>query len=110
MARIRYLLDINSRNAVIRAVAERNAINAPIQGSAADIIKKAMIEIQKEMYARGMKSKMLLQVHDELVFDVYIPEKEIVRDIVEKNMEHVHKSKVPLKVEIGFGNNWLEAH
>ena len=69
-----------------------------------------MINIHKEFNKRNLKSKMVLQVHDELVFDVYLPEKEIVRDIVEKNMEHVHKSKVPLKVEIGFGNNWLEAH
>ena len=108
--RKRYLINIDSRNSFIRTHDERNAVNMPIQGSAADIIKVAMINIHKEFNTRNLKSKMVLQVHDELVFDVYLPEKEIVRDIVEKNMEHAHISKVPLRVEIGFGNNWLEAH
>ena len=82
----------------------------PIQGSAADIIKLAMIRIDKEFTNRNLKSKMVLQVHDELVFDVYLPEQKIVREIVEKNMENAYPFKVPLKVEIGFGSNWLEAH
>jgi len=110
MGRRRYLTDINSRNAVIRAVAERNAINAPIQGSAADIIKKAMIEIQKEMQNRDMKSKMLLQVHDELVFDMYNNEKEELKLVVKNKMEQAIKLPVPLIVEMGEGLNWLEAH
>jgi len=110
MGRRRYLIDINSRNAVIRAVAERNAINAPIQGSAADIVKKAMIEIQNEMQTKGMKSKMLLQVHDELVFDMHNSEKEELKLVVKKQMEQAVELQVPLIVEMGEGLNWLEAH
>jgi DNA polymerase-1 len=110
MGRRRYLHDINSRNSVIRSVAERNAINAPIQGSAADIIKKAMIDINNEIYNRKMKSKMLLQVHDELVFDMHITEKDQLRQLVKSKMENAIKLRVPLVVELGEGENWLEAH
>ena len=110
LGRKRYLRNIDSRNSFIRTHDERNAVNMPIQGSAADIIKLAMIRIHKEFQTRHLKSKMVLQVHDELVFDVYIPEKQEVKEIVERNMEHAYVAKVPLKVEIGFGNNWLEAH
>tara|TARA_Y100000766_G_scaffold71664_1_gene60218 strand:- start:100 stop:630 length:531 start_codon:yes stop_codon:yes gene_type:complete len=110
LGRMRYLRNINSRNSFIRSHDERNAVNMPIQGSAADIIKLAMIRIDKEFTNRNLKSKMVLQVHDELVFDVYLPEQKIVREIVEKNMENAYPFKVPLKVEIGFGSNWLEAH
>ena len=110
MGRRRILSDINSRNAVIRSVAERNAINTPIQGSAADIIKKAMIEIQKEIEKNKMKSKMLLQVHDELVFDMYKGESEELKNIVKEKMEKAFILKVPLVVDIGEGKNWLEAH
>ena len=110
LGRKRYLRNINSRNSFIRSHDERNAVNMPIQGSAADVIKLAMIRINQEFTNRNLKSKMVLQVHDELVFDVYLPEKNIVREIVQKNMENSYDSKVPLKVEIGFGRNWLEAH
>ena len=110
MGRKRYLSDINSRNAVVRAMAERNAINAPIQGSAADIVKKAMIDVQAEMDKRGMQSKMLLQVHDELVFDMYKKETEELKVIVKEKMEKAANLKIPLIVDIGEGMNWLEAH
>lgn len=108
--RKRYLPDINSRNATVRGLAERNAINAPIQGSAADIIKIAMVQIQNEFKNLNLKSRMILQVHDELIFDVFIPEKEIVQKIVTQKMESAAKISVPLLVEGGFGQNWLEAH
>jgi DNA polymerase-1 len=110
MGRRRYLADINSRNAVMRAVAERNAINAPIQGSAADIVKKAMIDIQQEMQTREMKSKMLLQVHDELVFDMHNSEQEELKLVVKNKMEQAIELQVPLIVDMGEGLNWLEAH
>ncbi len=110
MKRRRYLPDINSANAIVRGFAERNAVNAPIQGSAADIIKLAMIEVDKEMVNAKVKSKLLLQVHDELVFDVHHSEKEIMQVLVKKAMENALKMTVPLDVEIEFGKNWLEAH
>lgn len=110
MGRRRYLPDINSNNGTVRGMAERNAINSPIQGSAADIIKLAMIRIHRRMKDARMKSKMILQVHDELVFDVYNTELEQVKDIVKFEMEHVMALNVPLLVEMGVGNNWLEAH
>jgi DNA polymerase-1 len=110
MGRRRYLKEINSKNAVMRAVAERNAINAPIQGSAADIVKKAMIDVQQEMDKRGMKSRMLLQVHDELVFDMHESESEELKSLVKEKMEQAITLKVPLTVDIGEGINWLEAH
>lgn len=108
--RRRYLKDINSQNAVVRGGAERNAVNAPIQGSAADIIKIAMINIQKRFNQENFQSKMLLQVHDELVFDVYRSEIERVMDVVKYEMEHAFQLDVPLVVDMGTGNNWLEAH
>ena len=108
--RKRHLKDINSRNAPIRGFAERNAINAPIQGSAADIIKIAMINIRKEMQLKNLKSKLLLQVHDELVFDLFNPEKDVMLELVEKNMSGAVNLQVPLNVEMGIADNWLDAH
>ena len=110
MGRRRYLQNINSQNNMLRSGAERNAINAPIQGSAADIIKIAMININSEFKKQSLKSKMLLQVHDELVFDVHNSEKDRIQDIVKTTMESAVKLKVPLKIDLEFGKNWLEAH
>ncbi|WP_417888645.1 DNA polymerase I [Xanthomarina gelatinilytica] len=110
LGRRRYLKDINSRNAVVRGAAERNAVNAPIQGSAADIIKVAMINIHKKLEAGHYKTKMLLQVHDELVFDVYKPELEHIKPLIKTEMESAFKLKVPLDVDLDVGDNWLEAH
>ncbi len=108
--RRRYLKDINSRNAIVRSGAERNAVNAPIQGSAADIIKLAMINIHKRFEEEGFTSKMLLQVHDELVFDAHKDELETIKPIIKNEMEKAFKMSVPLDVEMGIGENWLEAH
>lgn len=108
--RRRYLKDINSRNAVVRGAAERNAVNAPIQGSAADIIKLAMINIHKRFEQENFKSKMILQVHDELVFDAHKDELEIIKPIIKHEMENAFTMSVPLDVEIGIGDNWLQAH
>jgi len=108
--RRRYLPDINSRNATVKAAAERNAINAPIQGSAADIIKLAMINIHRLFTQRGFKSKMLLQVHDELVFDAEKTELETIIPLIKQEMESAYIIDVPLVVDINHGNNWLEAH
>ena len=108
--RRRYLPDINSANSVVRGFAERNAINAPIQGTAADIIKVAMINIFKRFKAENIRSKMILQVHDELNFSVYPDEKEHVETIVIKEMQNAFKMVVPLVADSGFGDNWLEAH
>ena len=108
--RRRYLKDINSRNAMVRSGAERNAVNAPIQGSAADIIKLAMINIHNRFLKENFKSKMLLQVHDELVFDAHKDELEIIKPIIKHEMENAFKMSVPLDVEVGIGQNWLEAH
>ena len=108
--RRRYLKDINSHNATVRGFAERNAINAPIQGTAADIIKVAMIRIFQRFKAENIRSKMLLQVHDELNFSVYPEEKEKVEQIVIEEMQNAIEMKVPLIADCGFGNNWLEAH
>ncbi len=108
--RRRQLPDINSRNHLVRSIAERNAINSPIQGSAADIIKIAMINIFNEFNKQKLKSKIIMQVHDELNFDVYKPELDIVKQIVKSKMENAIKLKVPLIVDIGVGDNWLEAH
>jgi DNA polymerase-1 len=110
LGRKRYLRDINSANAVVRGFAERNAINAPIQGSAADLIKVAMINIYNEFRAAKYNTKMTLQVHDELVFDVPLDEVEIVKPVIRKCMREAIKMTVPLEVEIGVGHNWLEAH
>lgn len=108
--RRRYLKDINSQNQVVRGAAERNAVNAPIQGSAADIIKIAMINIQKRLEAENWKSKMLLQVHDELVFDVHNSELETIKPLIKHEMENAFILDVPLEVDMGTGLNWLEAH
>ncbi|MGD9976335.1 MAG: DNA polymerase I [Bacteroidales bacterium] len=108
--RKRYLPDINSNNGTVRGLAERNAINAPIQGSAADIIKIAMINIHRELERQNLQSKMIIQVHDELVFDVYRPELDKVKEIVKNCMEGAVKLRIPLEVEMGTGSNWLEAH
>lgn len=110
MNRKRYLKDINSGNAIVRGFAERNAINAPIQGSAADIIKIAMINIDAALEKEKFKSKMILQVHDELVFDVYKPELDRLQELVKNHMENAVPFEVPLTVEMDTGNNWLEAH
>ena len=110
MNRRRYLRDINSNNGTVRSFAERNAINAPIQGSSADMIKIAMISIFDEFEKRNLKSKMILQVHDELIFDTHKDEIEIVNSIVEEKMKTAFKMNVPVVVDINTGNNWLEAH
>ena len=102
--------DINSNNFVVRGHAERNAVNAPIQGSAADVIKIAMIDIDKALSEGGFKTKMLLQVHDELLFEVPEEEIEPIKALIKEKMESAMKTKVPLIVEVGVGNNWLEAH
>jgi DNA polymerase-1 len=108
--RKRFTPDINSKNAVVRGLAERNAVNAPIQGSAADIIKIAMINVDRRITKEGLKSKMILQVHDELVFDVVKGEEEQLSHIVKEEMENVTKISVPLTVDCNTGKNWLEAH
>lgn len=108
--RKRFLPDINSRNAVVRGYAERNAINAPIQGSAADIIKVAMVRIYRRFMEERLRSTMIIQVHDELNFNVWPEEKERVRQIVIEEMEHAYTMQVPLKADCGWGENWLEAH
>jgi len=110
LGRRRYLKDIDSRNAMVRSGAERNAVNAPIQGSAADIIKIAMINIYNKLNEGNYKSKMLLQVHDELVFDIYKPELETMKTLIKSEMENAYKLEVPLDVEMDVGLNWLEAH
>jgi DNA polymerase-1 len=110
LGRRRYLPDIRSGNAVVRGFAERNAINAPIQGSAADIIKRAMIDIQHELSKKPLRSKMILQVHDELVFDCHRDELEEMRSMVIDKMQMAYPLSVPLKVDAGTGENWLEAH
>ena len=110
LGRKRYLRDINSQNHTVRGFAERNAINAPIQGSAADMIKVAMIHLHKALADKKLKSKMVLQVHDELVFDVPLEEKEEVRSLVIKHMQEAMPLSVPVLVEAGTGDNWLEAH
>ena len=110
MKRRRYLPDINSANAMVRGYAERNAINAPIQGSAADIIKMAMIAVYQTMKSRDLKSKMILQVHDELLFDVHVTEQEEMKALVKEAMENAVQLAVPMVVEMEIADNWLEAH
>tara|TARA_R110002111_G_scaffold32914_5_gene66161 strand:+ start:812 stop:3670 length:2859 start_codon:yes stop_codon:yes gene_type:complete len=110
LGRRRYLKDINSRNAVVRGAAERNAVNAPIQGSAADIIKIAMINIYNKLQEGNYKTKMLLQVHDELVFDVHKSELDAMKKLIKTEMENAFKLDVPLDVDLDIGDNWLEAH
>ena len=108
--RKRMLPDIDSRSAVVRGYAERNAINAPLQGSAADIIKIAMIDIFNEIASRGLRSRMIMQVHDELIFNVVPEEIELIKELVVRRMESAFSAKVPLEVSVGTGKNWLEAH
>ncbi|MGB5360968.1 MAG: DNA polymerase I [Eudoraea sp.] len=110
LGRRRYLKDINGSNAIVRGAAERNAVNAPIQGSAADIIKIAMINIHRKLKEGNFKTKMLLQVHDELVFDVFKPELEDLQVMIRTEMQNAYELMVPLVVELGIGENWLEAH
>lgn len=108
--RRRYLPDINSKNGTVRSLAERNAVNAPIQGTSADIIKIAMINVDKRLAAEGLQSRMVLQIHDELVFDAIPSEVDLLKRIVTEEMENVMKLSVPLTVECNHGTNWLEAH
>ncbi len=110
LGRKRHLKDINSNNFVVRGHAERNAVNAPIQGSAADVVKMAMIKIQKELEKEKLQTRMLLQVHDELVFESPVEEIEVATNIIKMEMENAIETQVPLLVEVGVGNNWLEAH
>jgi DNA polymerase-1 len=107
--RRRYLPDITSRNATVRSIAERNAVNAPIQGTSADIIKMAMIAVDKRLEKEGLRSRMMLQIHDELVFDAAQSEVDVLKAIVVEEMENVMKLSVPLTVECSYGKNWLEA-
>ena len=110
LGRKRFLNDINSRNGMLRSSAERNAINTPVQGSAADIIKLSMINIFNEFRKKSMKTKLILQVHDELVFDAPADEVDQAKNIIIQEMENAYKLEVPLTVDIGVGKNWLEAH
>ncbi len=110
LGRRRYLRDINSRNMTDRNFAERNAINAPIQGTAADMIKLAMIRIHDWLNKEKLQSKMILQVHDELVFDAHKDEVEVLKAKVEDIMKHALPLQVPMEIGLGTGNNWLEAH
>ena len=110
LGRKRHLKDINSNNFVVRGHAERNAVNAPVQGSAADVVKMAMIKIQKELKEKNLATKMLLQVHDELVFESPIEEVETAKALIKTQMESAIETQVPLLVEVGVGDNWLEAH
>ena len=111
LGRRRYLPDINSRNATVRGFAERNAVNAPIQGSAADMIKIAMVRIDRRIRREQLKSRMIMQVHDELNFDAYLDELDHLRRLVEDEMTHaLGDLRVPIEVSIGTGKNWLEAH
>ena len=110
LGRKRYLKDINSRNPIVRGGAERNAVNAPIQGSAADIIKIAMVNIYNKMKLKEYKSKMLVQVHDELIFEIFNPELDEMKKLIRQEMETAFELNVPLAVDIGIGDNWYEAH
>ena len=110
LGRRRYLKDINSRNPIVRGGAERNAVNAPVQGSAADIIKIAMVKISDKIKLNNFKSKMLVQVHDELIFEIYKPELQKMKELIKKEMESVFTLNVPLTVDIGIGENWHETH
>jgi DNA polymerase-1 len=110
LGRKRHLKDINSNNFVVRGHAERNAVNAPVQGSAADVVKLAMIKIDKELKEQQLQTKMLLQVHDELIFEAPVDEIEAASKLIRTEMESALETQVPLLVEVGVGNNWLEAH
>ena len=108
--RRRYLPDIGARNATVRSLAERNAVNAPIQGTSADIIKLAMIQVAARLRQEGFKSRMVLQIHDELLFEVVPEELDSLSALVVREMENVIKLSVPLTVECNYGHNWLESH
>jgi DNA polymerase-1 len=108
--RRRYIRDIDSQNGILRKAAERNAINAPIQGSAADLIKMAMLAIYKAMKTQNLKSKMIMQVHDELVFEVPLHEIELMQKIITEKMQNAMVLSVPLEVDIAFGKSWFDAH
>ena len=108
--RRRYIPELQSKNGTVRALGERNAVNAPIQGTSADIIKLAMIGVDRRMTEAGLKSKMILQIHDELLFDTLPEEAETLKKIVQEEMENVITLSVPLTVECNYGRNWLEAH
>ena len=108
--RRRFLRDIDSRNYTLRGFAERNAINSPIQGTAADIIKMAMVDVLNWINENKLESKMIMQVHDELVFDVRSNELDLFKNNIKSIMENVVKTDVPLLVDVGYGKNWLEAH
>jgi len=110
MHRRRYLNDINSSNSIVRNFAERNAVNAPIQGTAADMIKIAMVNVFKGLMENNFKSKLLIQVHDELVMEVYKPEIDAVKQLLEYEMKNAPPLNVPIDVQIELGNNWIEAH
>lgn len=110
LGRRRFLRDINSRNNTSRQAAERNAINTPVQGTAADLIKLAMVRVHRELKQRRLKTKMVLQIHDELLFDVPKDEVDVVRDLVKQAMTMVLDIGVPLEVSVGVGDTWLEAH
>jgi DNA polymerase-1 len=110
LGRRRYLKDIDSRNQVMRGHAERNAVNAPIQGTAADIVKLAMVNLNQRLANEGLRSPMVLQVHDELVFDAFNDELDALIPIIKHEMEHAYSLAVPLVVEVGKGANWLDAH
>jgi len=110
LQRKRYLKDINSRNPMVRGAAERNAVNAPVQGSAADIIKIAMVNIYNKICDENLKSKLLIQVHDELIFEIHRAEIDTMTLLIKNEMEKAFKLKVPLRVDIGTGNNWFDAH
>ena len=110
LGRRRTLRDINSRNATARQAAERDAINTPIQGSAADLIKLAMVNIDRALKADGLRAKMILQIHDELLFDCPRAEEAALREIIRREMSNAYDFGVPLDVSIGSGENWLEAH
>jgi DNA polymerase-1 len=110
LGRRRYIRDINAHNAILRKSAERNAINAPIQGTAADLIKIAMIRIQRVMEEQHLQSRMILQVHDELVFDTLKSELDTLRDIVRREMMNAMQLSVPLDVDINYGHSWFDAH
>ena len=110
MGRRRYVPDVNSGNATVRAFAERNAVNAPIQGTSADIIKLAMIAVDRRLRKEGLRSRMVLQIHDELLLEVPLSETEAVSRLLTEEMQGVIRLNVPLTVECNYGTNWLEAH
>jgi len=108
--RRRYLPDIQSQNASVRGAAERNAVNTPVQGTAADMIKIAMARIHRELESRGLRTRMVLQIHDELLFDLRVAEEEEARELIARLMKNALPLGVPIEISLGVGRNWLEAH